>query len=218
MLVRHPSVLQKVQAEVRDVLGGIGEIKRADIRKMKYLECVLKESRSRSRNLFVSKSNVSSADLDVTPLALRLYPPVPANLRFAKRATVLPRGGGLDGRSPILITRGMGITYIPYLMHRRTDLFGDDAGSFRPERWEEEKTKVEAIGWAFLPFNDGPRVCLGKDLALVEATYGIVRVIQTFPNIRLGLDHRKVNGSCSDERHALTFVLASADGCIVAVD
>lgn len=156
---------------------------------MPYLDCVLKE-------------------------VLRIYPPIPANLRFATKTTILPRGGGPNGRSPVLIRKGWGITYAPYLMHRRVDLYGEDANLFRPERWEDDKLK--GIGWGWLPFNDGPRVCLGKDLALMEASLAISRIIQAFPNIKLPPD--QVRGEPGTEKHALTLVLAPIDGCKVQLN
>ena len=54
-------------------------------------------------------------------------------------------------------------------MHRRKDLFGEDASEFRPNRWEEDlplyHDEVNAK-WGYLPFNGGPRVCLGRKLFL----------------------------------------------------
>lgn len=43
-------------------------------------------------------------------------------------------------------------------MHRRPDFYGPDAHAFRPERWEENGRH----GWEYLPFNGGPRICLGR--------------------------------------------------------
>lgn len=39
-------------------------------------------------------------------VALRLYPPVPINMRIATKTTYIPRGGLPDGNSPVLIRRG----------------------------------------------------------------------------------------------------------------
>lgn len=51
------------------------------------------------------------------------------------------------------------VSYNVFAMHRRTDLWGSDARSFRPERWEENAKH----GWEYLPFNGGPRICLGRE-------------------------------------------------------
>lgn len=78
--------------------------------------------------------------------ALRLYPVVPINSRMANKNTTLPRGGGPDGKSPIFIPKGRSCNYSVYVMHRRKDVWGDNADEFRPERWEGRKP-----GWKFLP-------------------------------------------------------------------
>jgi cytochrome P450 len=89
---------------------------------------------------------------------LRLYPVVPWNFRVAARDSVLPTGGGPDRKSPIAIKKGQVVTYAIYFMHRSPDIWGEDALEFKPERWEGRK-----IGWEYLPFNGGPRVCLGRE-------------------------------------------------------
>ena len=72
-------------------------------------------------------------------IALRLYPPVPNNAKIAIRDTVLPRGGGPEGRDPIIVPKDAPVIYTVYALHRRYDLFGDDADDFRPERWENQR-------------------------------------------------------------------------------
>ena len=52
---------------------------------------------------------------------------------------MLPRGGGPDGNSPIFVTEGTTIALSIAAMHRRKDLWGEDADEFRPERWINEK-------------------------------------------------------------------------------
>lgn len=90
--------------------------------------------------------------------ALRLLPPVPINFRVSTKDTSLPVGGGNNQKSPVYVKKNTIVTYSVYAMHRRKDIWGDDADVFRPERWEENAKR----GWEFLPFNGGPRICLGR--------------------------------------------------------
>ena len=111
--------------------------------------------------------------------ALRLYPVVPNNARFANKDTVLPRGGGPNGDSPVFIPKGGIVAYHVWAMHRRKDIYGPDAHEFRPERWASDLRP----SWGYLPFNGGPRICVGQQFALTEASYTIVRLLQTFGSI-----------------------------------
>lgn len=142
---------------------------------------------------------------------LRLYPPVPVNARAAKNATTLPTGGGPDGRSCVLIRQGESVGYCTYAMHRRRDIYGEDALDFKPERWEGDALKH--VGYGYLPFNAGPRSCLGQEFALLEARYTIARLIQFYPFIRLPDDEKAVQ--LGREKQILTLVLLCDEGCRV---
>ncbi|RHZ72402.1 hypothetical protein CDV55_108621 [Aspergillus turcosus] len=107
--------------------------------------------------------------------SLRTHPVVPGNARFAQTDTVLPVGGGPDGQSPVFVPKGAIVTYSVWSMHRREDLYGPDANEFRPERWADLRP-----GWEYLPFNGGPRICVGQQYALTEAGYVTVRLAQHF--------------------------------------
>lgn len=109
---------------------------------------------------------------------LRLFATVPLNTRRATKDTTLPRGGGEDGQSPIYVKKDQEVNYQVHLMHRRKDIWGQDADQFNPDRWIGRKA-----GWEFLPFNGGPRICLGQQFALTEAGYVIVRMLQRFDGI-----------------------------------
>ena len=63
-------------------------------------------------------------------------------------------------------------------MHRRKDLYGEDADEFKPERWEKLRPS-----WEYLPFSGGPRICIGQQYALNEASYTTVRLLQEFKAI-----------------------------------
>lgn len=64
--------------------------------------------------------------------------------------------------------------------------YGKDALVYRPERWFEESTRT--LGWAYLPFNGGPRICLGQQFALTEAGYVLARLVQSFDSLELKPD------------------------------
>lgn len=87
------------------------------------------------------------------------------NVRFAIRPTILPRGGGADGQSPVLIRKGTGMGWSTYHLHRRTEIYGEDARFYRPERWESgELLHKVSQGGGFVDFHAGPRICLGSKL------------------------------------------------------
>lgn len=162
-LARNPEVFEKLKQEIYEVFGtnetvDLSNITFETLKKCEYLKFVINET-------------------------LRMYPNVPINFRCATKDTTLPRGGGKDGLQPSLIEKGTVVAYLITATHRNTEIYGKDANVFRPERWANKDLKP---GWAFLPFNGGPRICLGQQFALTEASYTIVRLIQMFPNLVSG--------------------------------
>ncbi|KAJ5199939.1 cytochrome P450 [Penicillium cf. griseofulvum] len=150
-----------------------------DLKSMTYLNWVLKET-------------------------LRLYPAVPVNSRTANKNTYLPVGGGPDGTGPIFVPKGQEVIYSVYSMHRLPEVFGQDATEYRPERWASLKP-----GWAYIPFNGGPRICPGQQFALTEASYTIVQVLRRFKSIE-----------CRDGqpfKEGLNLTLASKNGTKVCL-
>ncbi|KAL3455169.1 cytochrome P450 [Aspergillus heterothallicus] len=185
-LVRNPASLQRLRQEIASFVGNGETPTRAQINQMTYLRYVLKETN-------------------------RLYTQIPVNLRLALRMTYLPRGGGPDGESPILIPKGTGVGFSAYHMHRSKEIYGENANEFCPERWDDPQLKN--LGFAFMPFHGGPRVCLGKDFALMEASYGLVRLLQAFPNLKIAPGTLQTTPGL--EKQSLTIVVSSAEGCKV---
>ncbi|KAH4054852.1 hypothetical protein HBH70_047010 [Parastagonospora nodorum] len=193
LLVRHPKVMEKLRAEIASMCEQHAELSRDVLKRMPYLQNVLKETS-------------------------RLYPSIPVNTRTAVHTTVLPTGGGPDRKSPVLVPNGSAIAFSVYSMHRRPDLFGMDAEIFRPERWDEimplhkDPTKAK---WGYLPFHGGPRICLGMDFAITEAGYTVVRLLQRFPCIFLPANEKvELVGV---EKQDMTLVVSIKGGCNVVV-
>ena len=91
------------------------------------------------RHSHTLQHSVDLALSDATPNpALRLFSPVSSNSRSSNKETVLPRGGGKDGKQPILVPKGTSVRWTSHGMHRNKDVFGPDADEFRPERWESD--------------------------------------------------------------------------------
>ena len=112
---------------------------------------------------------------------LRLYPSVPFNVRLALKDTTLPHGGGPDGLAPIGVLKDTPIGYSTLVMQRRPELYppGSQALEFNPDRWLDWQPKP----WQYIPFNGGPRICIGQQFALTEMGYTIVRLLQKFERV-----------------------------------
>ncbi|KAA8916774.1 hypothetical protein TRICI_001072 [Trichomonascus ciferrii] len=171
MLLRYKRVWNKLRAVVLETFGkNTDEITFSNLKKCEYLRCFINE-------------------------VLRLYPSVPVNSRSSIMNTTLPRGGGPDETEPVYVPKGTNIVYSTYAMHRSKDLWGEDADEFRPERWLENKT----IPWSYIPFSGGPRICLGQQFALTEASFVIVRLLQEFKDVVSDDDLTKNNGAIAQE-------------------
>ncbi|CAN6644008.1 hypothetical protein TRVA0_020S01156 [Trichomonascus vanleenenianus] len=155
LLVRHKDVFYKLREEVLDSFGTTPDsMDFHTLRRCEYLKNVINE-------------------------VLRLYPVVPNNSRLASRDTTLPVGGGPDGRQSVFVPKGAPVFYSVDALHRDKDIWGPDANEFKPERWNQGKS----YPWQYIPFNGGPRICLGQQLALTEASYVIARLLQTYSDI-----------------------------------
>ena len=106
---------------------------------------------------------------------LRLQGPSGRVIRHAKRDTVLPRGGGKDGQSPILVRRGTTVSSNLWCMHHDPDIWGPDTHVFKPERWIGKRSL-----WEFVPFFGGPRICPANQQVLTHASYTLVRLTREF--------------------------------------
>ncbi len=100
--------------------------------------------------------------------ALRLYPPAFLLVRQAQAA---------DEIMGHKVTPGTTITISPWVLHRhRARWHAPDA--FDPGRFLPGATPPER--YAYMPFGAGPRICVGAQFALTEATLVLARLMKRF--------------------------------------
>ena len=109
---------------------------------------------------------------------LRVQGPSGRTLRQASCDTVLPVGGGDDGKSPIAVQKGTIVALNFWGSHHDPDTWGEDADKFVPSRWIGKRPL-----WEFVPFLGGPRICPAQQQVLTHAVYILVRLTRRFARI-----------------------------------
>lgn len=156
-LSRQPAMVKKIRTEILTTIGAKKAPSYEDLKNMPYITHCINET-------------------------LRLYPAVPFNLRQALTDTTLP---GQPGQPDISVLKGDVIAYSTLSMQRRKDLYppsGPDLASpavYSPERWERWSPRP----WHYVPFNGGPRICVGQNFAMTEMAYTLVKVFQRYDRL-----------------------------------
>lgn len=104
--------------------------------------------------------------------SMRLYPPVQFDSKFALEDDVLPDG--------TFVRKGTRVTYHPYAMGRMENIWGSDCLEFKPERWLRDVVFVPECPFKYPVFQAGLRVCLGKELAIVEMKSVVAALVRRF--------------------------------------
>lgn len=144
-IARQPEIVRKIRAEVMSTVGPNKAPSYEDLKNMPYITHCINET-------------------------LRLYPAVPFNIRQALTNTTLP---GIPGQPDIAVLKGDIIAYSTLGMQRRRDLYPASSPEFAnpaiysPERWEKWSPRP----WHYVPFNGGPRICVGQNFAMTEMAY-----------------------------------------------
>ena len=172
-LVRNTRVLQKLTEEIRKTFSSMEEIRGSNpkLASLTYLQAVLNE-------------------------AMRMSPPVGAHIP----REVLPGGATIDGYEiPPRTVVGVA-TYA--LQHNEAYVL--NPFHFWPERWIEDEAagvtaeRVEMVRAAFCPFSVGPRGCIGKNLAYMELTSAMGRILWQY-DIKAANDNTLGEGSSGKE-------------------
>eukprot|EP00250_Pteridium_aquilinum_P015126 c22397_g1_i1 orf=197-1762(+) len=103
---------------------------------------------------------------------LRLYPPVPNDLKVAVAPDTLP-----DGTK---VKKGDCVNISPYAMGRMEWLWGEDAMEFQPERFIKDGICQLESPFKLTAFMAGPRLCLGKDFAFLQMKVTMAILLRFF--------------------------------------
>lgn len=211
MLVSSPDIILRLREEVTSVMNNRERIIPSDIQRMPYRKQLISIYRFQPMSLCLIVRSVLNE-------VLRLFPPVPFNIRRCMiifrlvaqyktdfvtglRDSTLP--SPLSRSGPLPIRRGVSVTYVPFIIQRRHDLWGGNAQSFDPGRWLRGSPRAPSLhSFAFHPFHGGPRLacflflhsvfmglrffqCLGQQYAYVECSYIIIRLLETLEQAAL---------------------------------
>jgi cytochrome P450 len=99
--------------------------------------------------------------------AMRLYPPVYTMFREATQPVEL---------SGYRVPEGAAIMLSQWAIHR-SERYWDDPDAFDPDRWTRDADRAR---FAYFPFGGGPRHCIGKHLAKLEAKLIVARTAQQY--------------------------------------
>lgn len=144
-LSNAPEVLKRLRNEILATVGPTRTPTYEDLKAMKYLTHTLNET-------------------------LRLYPAVPYNLRAALETSTLP---GKPGQPDFSVLKGDVVVYSALAMQRRKDMYPPvsekfaDPAVFSPDRWDHWSPRA----WTYVPFNGGPRICVGQNFAMTEMAF-----------------------------------------------
>jgi len=136
-------------------------------------EDIQERARTEARAVLQTRA-ATAADVPSLPFirqvideALRLYPPAGIVSRTARKPDTL-------GAADILPEDTV---MIPIYALGRHHLIWDDPDHFRPDRFADRKSVKR---YSYLPFGDGPRICIGASFALQEAVIILATLIARF--------------------------------------
>ncbi|KDN37462.1 cytochrome P450 [Tilletiaria anomala UBC 951] len=153
LLLRHPYIYERLQQEIDESFEE-GRLERENIT---YAQSV--------------KLDYLQACIKET---LRIAPPISMSLP----RIVPPQGMTINGTH---IVGGATIGTAPYIFHRSPDAWGPDAAIYKPERWlnleDKERGRLERH---FLSFGAGSRICIGKNISLMEISILLPTLLASF--------------------------------------
>ncbi|KAI5892471.1 cytochrome P450 [Schizophyllum commune H4-8] len=167
LLSTHTDVQDRIRAEIRAAKREHGSVLAYDqLEALPYLDAVCRET-------------------------LRLYPPVPQLMRMARKDVVLPFSKpviGEDGKelSDVFLPAGTMVMIAIMNANRNKEIWGGDAGEWKPERWlaplpeTVAEAHVPGIYSHLMTFLGGGRACIGFKFSQLEMKTVLVELLDTF--------------------------------------
>lgn len=159
----NPIIQDRARAEILSVLEKHGEITYDSLNDMEYLNKVIQGT----INPF-KLSSIHSFDFSET---LRKYPVVPLVFRTCTKDYPVPG-------SDLVVPKGMQLQISVYGLQRDPDHF-PDPDRFDPERFTEEE-KAKRHNYAYIPFGEGPRNCIGMRFSLLQKKVALASLLSKF--------------------------------------
>jgi cytochrome P450 len=156
LLAGRPDVADDVAAEAREVLGAGPGPEDCDPAAAPPV------GMEQLAGLVLSRAAVDEA--------MRLYPPAWLITRRTSVDLTL-RGSHVPAGSLVIIS--------PWIVHRHPDAW-QDPQAFAPQRFLDTAVRSGAARNAYLPFGQGPRMCIGRDFAYAEAVLALSLVCRDF--------------------------------------
>ncbi|KAK1572961.1 cytochrome P450 [Colletotrichum navitas] len=155
--LKNPRIWERLESEIVANIPGDEPAPHTTARALPYLEAVCRET-------------------------LRYHPAVAMTME-----RVVPEGG-LALPDGSVVPGGSLVGMNPYIVGRNKSVYGEDADEFRPERWlrqdsedgEAYKFRMRQWNAADIVFGGGSRICLGRNLGMLELHKIVPSLISRF--------------------------------------
>ncbi|KAF9173861.1 hypothetical protein BGX21_006061 [Mortierella sp. AD011] len=155
-LACHPEVQARLREETRKLYKNTdGAPSYDELNSLPYLNAVIRES-------------------------LRIWSPVPLNLRVSVEDDYLPRSHGLE---PLFVPAGTNLHIPMFILQRDPKIWGLDSLQFNPDRWISDgpcPPYMPPHGLCYFPFYYGKRGCIGNKVATLEMKVHIANLVNNF--------------------------------------
>lgn len=103
--------------------------------------------------------------------SLRKYPPAVSVQRVAKEHYPVPN-------TEIVIEKGTSVIIPIYGIHHDPEIYPQPE-KYDPDRFTPDKV-AKRHQFSFLPFGEGPRICIGMRFAVVEVKIALAKILMNF--------------------------------------